>query len=379
MTKLRTAFWALGWLYWLSSTVVLVLACIAGEVGGLHFSWSSIFSIGLPLCFINMVVATTIAFFFHRRLAVGMLGLMLISLYWAHNTFAFRIPTEFSMAKQPSHIRLLSWNVQQNGVCLKSDTANPSNSNYRLANILRRYQPDIISMQDFGEYHDSSIYISSIALVKKASGLPYHYYFAGVNQLWQNGASKYGTIIFSKWPIVGIDTAVIETNPYVKELAGLATIQHPTMPFCVANFHLKSMYINPAIPFVRDTAVSLGDTLPLSNAGFIDKVQFFAKVHHKQTRIIQQFLPYQQPLLITGDFNNVPGSYSYNTIKKNYTDVFLAKGSGWGRTYYNYSPTLRIDHVFCSPQWQPIQVTIPNTGNISDHYPIIADLLLTKP
>ena len=97
-----------------------------------------------------------------------------------------------------------------------------------------------------------------------------------------------------------------------------------------------------------------------------------------QAQIIQGQLeksPY--PTIITGDFNDVPGSYTYRQIRGKMQDAFLAKGFGIGATYSNLSPTLRIDYIMADKHWQ-VKSWETVDENLSDHHMIMADLQLIK-
>jgi endonuclease/exonuclease/phosphatase family metal-dependent hydrolase len=79
------------------------------------------------------------------------------------------------------------------------------------------------------------------------------------------------------------------------------------------------------------------------------------------------------PAIICGDFNDVPNSYTYSTIRGDWQDAWLQKGFGIGRTYKNISPTLRIDYILADRSFQTLQCRkIPTPW--SDHNPVEADL-----
>ena len=102
-------------------------------------------------------------------------------------------------------------------------------------------------------------------------------------------------------------------------------------------------------------------------------------VRKEQVEIIRELLsndPY--PYILTGDFNDVPNSYAYTTIKGNdLQDVFLKKGFGVGRTFNNISPTLRIDYILATKDFSIRQFNRV-AKNLSDHYMLVADLQLKK-
>ncbi len=83
------------------------------------------------------------------------------------------------------------------------------------------------------------------------------------------------------------------------------------------------------------------------------------------------------PTIITGDFNDVPSSYTYKLIKGDMQDAFLVKGFGIGATYMNLSPTLRIDYIMVDNKWQ-VKGWESLDENLSDHHMIMADLQLVK-
>ena len=102
-------------------------------------------------------------------------------------------------------------------------------------------------------------------------------------------------------------------------------------------------------------------------------------VRKEQVDIIQEMLsndPY--PVIFTGDFNDVPNSYAYATIKGDrFQDIFLEKGFGVGRTFNAISPTLRIDYMFATKDFEIKQFN-RIVKNLSDHYMLVADVKLKK-
>ena len=84
------------------------------------------------------------------------------------------------------------------------------------------------------------------------------------------------------------------------------------------------------------------------------------------------------PSILTGDFNDVPNSYAYATIKGDkFQDVFLEKGFGVGRTFNGISPTLRIDYIFTTRDFEVTQFNRV-VKDLSDHYMLVADVQLKK-
>jgi endonuclease/exonuclease/phosphatase family metal-dependent hydrolase len=89
-------------------------------------------------------------------------------------------------------------------------------------------------------------------------------------------------------------------------------------------------------------------------------------------------------VILCGDLNDVPSSYSYVTIRGKRKDAFLEKGSGLGKTFVSgrsrflgWLPTLRIDFVLLDPEIEVVQFKQINE-QISDHRGLITDIELPK-
>jgi endonuclease/exonuclease/phosphatase family metal-dependent hydrolase len=95
---------------------------------------------------------------------------------------------------------------------------------------------------------------------------------------------------------------------------------------------------------------------------------------YEQAQLVKQKIeesPY--PAIITGDFNDVPNSNTYFTIRGKLQDAFLEKGSFIGRTFRYISPTLRIDYIFADKSFKVNQFRVIHV-RYSDHYPLETDL-----
>ena len=76
------------------------------------------------------------------------------------------------------------------------------------------------------------------------------------------------------------------------------------------------------------------------------------------------------PVIVCGDFNDTPVSYTYKTLSKGLSDVFIESGSGAGSTFRGNFPYVRIDYVLYSPGFYSY---FYHTEKVdwSDHYPVI--------
>ncbi len=140
------------------------------------------------------------------------------------------------------------------------------------------------------------------------------------------------------------------------------------------NIHLQSMHFvktdytfienidNQGIDEVKRTGKSL--IKKMKNANLMRAMQMHA--------VKEEVLKSPYPVILCGDFNDVPNSYAYQTINSLLKDTHVKKGFGLGRTFQKRSPTLRIDYIFCSPQLQPLHHSVV-APSLSDHRPVKAD------
>lgn len=82
------------------------------------------------------------------------------------------------------------------------------------------------------------------------------------------------------------------------------------------------------------------------------------------------------PIIICGDFNDVPSSYVYSKVKGELSDAFMGKGMGFGRTYTHIFPTLRIDYILYDKEALTLEGYKSPFVGLSDHYPVIANFSL---
>ena len=81
-------------------------------------------------------------------------------------------------------------------------------------------------------------------------------------------------------------------------------------------------------------------------------------------------------LIVCGDFNDTPLSYSHRVFNRFMNDTYARSGAGMGITYHEHRLYYRIDHIFCSKNITPLHTWIDRTQKDSDHYPVISRIRL---
>lgn len=248
----------------------------------------------------------------------------------------------------------------------------------KMFEYIRKQDADIVCVQEFFESRMPELFDVNIPYFTKQLNYPY-YLFASDYATW-NGAYEHGVALFSRYPI--IDTFRIQYQGINSAKAGesliRATIDINGKRINVFTTHLQSYlftgtdyrHINH-IKGVNDT-----DSIVEVGKGIIEKFKRSYSVRSRQADIVKEQLdksPY--PEIICGDFNDVPNSYTYFTIKGDRQDIFVKKGFGLGRTFIGISPTLRIDYILADKSLAVLQYSKTRLP-YSDHFPLIADFII---
>ena len=82
-----------------------------------------------------------------------------------------------------------------------------------------------------------------------------------------------------------------------------------------------------------------------------------------------------RPRLIGGDFNSPAGNRTFAALQPSFVDAFATVGTGWGNTFRNDWPLLRIDQIWATHDLQPTAARTIKT-DYSDHRMVVVDYTL---
>ena len=116
------------------------------------------------------------------------------------------------------------------------------------------------------------------------------------------------------------------------------------------------------------------DTAKAESVILINKLGSAAAKRAPEAEAVHQYIQEhrQYPILVCGDFNDNPISYSRRTIAEGLTDCFKETGRGVGLSYNQKGFFVRIDYILCSNHFIPQKCEIDDKMDASDHYPIIS-------
>lgn len=267
----------------------------------------------------------------------------------------------FPKVKKENTLRIINWNVRGfNGIqpnrTMKLRTQD-------IAYSIQKWNPDIICMQEYNTNERKGDIANHAQYFEKN----YPYSFFSKDYQTVQAAYYSGCIIYSKYKIIHAERIAF-TN---KESIIAATILKGDDTIQVYTTHLASYR------FKQNDFEAIDDATK-NKWGVFQKMKHAFEERSVQAETVHEQIsksPY--PAIISGDFNDVPTSYTYRKIATGWKDAFLEKGFGVGVTFLGLSPTLRIDYILANQSWE-VKAWEQIDENLSDHHMLMADLLLKK-
>jgi endonuclease/exonuclease/phosphatase family metal-dependent hydrolase len=239
------------------------------------------------------------------------------------------------------------------------------NSEKRILELLKNQQSDIICLQEIYIEGDPDQKEKEIRL---ALGGKYYSHFKMIST---GKNHHYGIATLSKFPIVKKGDIVHEKSSSLSIYSDVL-VKNDTIR--IFNNHLQSFrlhrmersFLNEMVE-TSDDKETINEILTISSSlkkGFIKRASQAKAVKAKIDKS-----PY--PVIVAGDFNDTPVSYSYRKIRKGLNDAFVSSGYGAGFTYKGNYPPNRIDYILYNDAFECRHFDIVKV-KFSDHYPIIA-------
>lgn len=326
-----------------------LLAYLSVYVSPAAFWPAGFVSLAIPFLLLINLVLLVLYFIRKRRLAV--LPLLALGLGYPYVTASvvFRSPAE----KPPSSFSMLSYNVRVFNLYAH---LRPSKGRRPMVDWLVQTEADVKCLQEFYNDDSSQVLNTTQALLEQGK---YHSYVhpSLVNRI----GAEFGLAIFSRFPI--LERGEVTTEDDSLQYAIFANLQTPSGPVRVYNVHLQSMSIDENTLGDQEEYPSIARKL---KNGFTARAR---QVDHLLAHI--QDSPY--PVVVGGDFNDIPYSYSYFTLRGHLDNAFEAAGRGFGFSYNGKLFFLRIDNQFFSKTLKAERFTTYRDVSFSDHFPIKAE------
>jgi len=354
---------------------LFLLACTNSFLAPKNFWFIALLGLVFPAILILMIGFLVFWTLVRSKWAFLSLGLLILGWFQINAFYAFNLSHKFVDQKQEGAIRVISWNVHYLDQMYRPNQQEQSQRD-PIINFLKQQGADVICLQEFFE-SDKPQYAANIEFMKKELKTPYHYFVDDYRQ--SRKLYEVGPVIFSRFPILetGRHEYVHNSLKAVESLISADLLVNGDT-IRVYTTHLQSVLFRKKELRDLEKIKNVEDSLLFASRSIIIKLKQAYAFRGGQAELVRKELDAcDHPLLICGDFNDVPNSYTYFHIKGPLQDAFLRRGFGIGRTFTSLSPTLRIDYMLASMDFRVLQckkVELP----YSDHYPVIADVVLPK-
>ena len=255
----------------------------------------------------------------------------------------------------PQQIEILSYNTQNLYYIYGLEEKREHRSKDFFDFLNSNKNLDIICAQELG--------LRSIELWNKKMPFPHFY-----------APEKVGPVIFSKYPIN--NKGQIHSSTSTVNSCLWADIDVSGSTFRVYNLHMQSNKITRT----AERVIEKGNLQTRETwDGVLSIIKRYknnaaVRIEHAE-RIREHMLDSPYPIILAGDFNDVPQSYLYHILSRGLSDSFVEQGSGFGTTFAGKKPALRIDYILTGPKIEILNHEIIKK-DYSDHFAIKSILKL---
>lgn len=343
----------------MANVLIIVLMLVAGYSDRLYPADHPLLStVGLAfpiLVMLNLAFLLVFLLFKWSRAWIPIAGLALA--FWPIRIYVpLHMPAELPA---DSVLKVVSYNVCAYGGNYKYEQAFETILGY-----LNDQQPDIVCLQEdndtwrnytFREYAKTFAYNDTITIC--------------------NSIQAFNCLgIHTRFPILKRERIFYDTTVNNGSVAWWLKIDGDTV--IVVNNHFESCHLNSDDRRQYQQMISgemKSDSVRSESKMLLIKL---AEANAKRSKQIDRVCEYIKDhqgysMIVCGDFNDNPISYSRHAMSELLTDCYVESGRGIGLSYNGKGFFVRIDHIFCSPDIQPYNCMVDAKMDASDHYPVV--------
>ena len=343
--------------------VALLFSYFAPLVNPNRILWFAFLGLVAPFLYVGNVLLMLYWILRWRRIAFVPIVLTLIGLLHVGKYFRPQFQREYETApRADGTLRVLSYNVS--GFWGKNAGTDVSRM-VQIAEYIAEENPDILCMQEYEVNHvNTRAYFDSVMEPLR---------YKAINYTIQGKESGWGLAIYSRYRIIDKGSIVF---PESTNSAMWADIVVKRDTIRVFNCHLQTTQVNEEDKsFLRDQALT--DTLRQDKAlGIARKLARNFRKRAVQADSLALHIHDGTPrVIVCGDFNDTPMSYTYGKMRGDMKDAFQQKGRGAIYTYRGLMGVFRIDYLFHTKEFETVDYQTEQPA-WSDHNPVVVDLKL---
>lgn len=329
--------------------LALVLSYVVPFVNTGFFWWAALLGLAYP--YLLIVNALFIVFWgiFHRRYLFISTIVLLAGVKIHNQNFQF----SGNVVSDDTGIKVLSYNVNHFYSYLAD-----SDKQETILDFISVQKATIICLQESKLQKTGTLNPSQLKDV-----------FPGITKYQLAHQSAWsGPVTFSLYPIVSMGEIRFSGS---NNLVIFSDIVYSGDTIRVYNCHLQSFGINSNEYSVIDTLGFRQDKL-LEMKAIGSKLRAGYKRRSPQVDSLRRHIDMcKYPVIVCGDFNDTPVSYTYRQMSETLNDAFVESGVGVSNSYRGKLPSYRIDYIFYSKHFKSYNYT-RHKAKYSDHFPVSA-------
>ena len=360
-----TLFSRIVWVLNIFAMIGLLLSYLASMISPSTCWWLALFGLGFEIMLMINIVFIIYWLIFRKKKVFIPLALVLLGIGKIFGVVQFNsTPKPEAEVRKDGALKIVSYNVRL------FDLYNWFHSGQTRAKIFQFLQdedPDVICFQEFFSNDRKRPEFKNSDTLHTILKMPYSQI---VYTLTLRKTDHWGIAIYSKYPIVNK-----KANPFEEKGGNVfiySDIKVGDDTIRVFNTHLESVHFGwSSYHFIEN--LNNDDVQQSEIAGGMTILRKLKKAFIKradQVQVLHDSLdasPY--PIILCGDFNDTPSSYSYSILADDLKDSFRESGSGLGKTYTGPFPSFRIDYIFHDPRFTSSNFET-HEQKLSDHYAI---------
>lgn len=270
------------------------------------------------------------------------------------------LPLHFHTEQLPANgLHILTYNIMGFG------SSAPEGEKNRILTYLKDSGADIICLQEYATQRTSK-HPTQRQIDRALADWPYH----RIDAVGSNRLSHIAC--YSKLPILSarpLEYASTANGSMAYELAwGKDTL-------LLINNHLESNKLTQEDKEVYEDLLRDPEKEKVKNSvrQLVSKLADAAALRAPQADTIAREVansPHRY-IVVCGDFNDSPISYTHRVIGQDLQDAFTESGFGPGISYNRNKFYFRIDHLLVSPALKAYNCTVDRSIRDSDHYPMV--------
>lgn len=261
------------------------------------------------------------------------------------------------------HVRrmtVLTYNAHNFGV---NDWKTAKTTRNAIFQMLDSVSADVVCFQEFFHSDKKNYFVTRDSLVKF---LPSKYYHERYTHAMR-GQNYFGVAIFSKYPILKKGFVPFEND--VNNFCIYVDVKAEGDTVRIYNAHLQSIRFKPEdYAFVDQNRNQ--EELESGSKRIARRLKTAMIKRQKQVeRVVASIKESPYPVVLCGDFNDPPCSYTYEQFTDVLEDSFHEAGLGIGNTYIGIFPSFRIDYILHSERMDAVSYHTLDS-RLSDHHPV---------